>query len=112
MEHYFIQRELGERPTKYFENLEFAVKYIICAQLGVYWTRNICSEMCLRKSEDQCKEVSTNCEFLPAPTKTLKPIEWTHDNKSDPFTEIMFEMESGTFEEKTSRLHQFIIRFI
>ena len=112
MEHYFIKRELGERPTKYINNLEYAVKYIICAQLGVHSTGNKCSTMCSKNSYGQCKEVSTNCEFLPAPTKTPKAIEWTHDNKFDPFTEIMFEMEIGTFAGETSGLHQFMIRFI
>ena len=112
MEHDFIQRKLGERPTKYFDKLKFAVKYIICAQLGVLSNKYICSMMCSEMSHDQCKVVSTNCQYLPAPTKTLKPIEWTHDNKFDPFTEIMFEMESGTFEGETSGLREFMIRFI
>ena len=112
MEHYFTQRKLGERQTKHFNNLQFAVKYFICAQMGVYSTLYKCSTMCSKKSEYHCKNVLTNCEFLPAPTKTLKPIEWTNGNKFDPITEIMFEMEGGTFEGETSGLYQFIIRFI
>ena len=104
---------MGKSQSKLFNNLEFAEDYLICVQLGVNWPNyNKCVSMCLQKSKDWCKAVSTNCEFLPAPTKTLKPIEWSNDNKFDPFTKIIFTMEIGTFDGETSGLHEFFIRCI
>ena len=104
-----VKRNLAKNLTNLkanFNRLKHGKTFKVCAQISVSLCDN-CNLICSRS--EKCQEVRTLCEPLSAPTKPLKPINWSNSlDGFNPFSEIKFEMEKETFNG--GGLNKFIIR--